>query len=226
MNERIGIVDDERDILELIDVNLKRSGFKTFLFEKGEKFLRFLENNKIDLAIIDLMLPDIDGFELIRIIKERFPNTPIIILTAKGDEIDRVVGLEIGGDDYIVKPFSIREFIARVKAVLRRSKIKEEEEIIRIENDFLIYPKKFKVFIKGEEVFLTTTEFKILLILYKRKGEVLSRDEILNELWGMEKIVIDRTIDVHIKHLRDKLKDYKDYIKNVRGVGYKFEERI
>ncbi|MBC7195321.1 MAG: response regulator transcription factor [Caldisericia bacterium] len=226
MNEKIGIVDDERDILELIDVNLKRSGFKTHLFEKGGEFLSFLENNKLDLAIIDLMLPDIDGFELIKIIKAKFSNLPIIILTARGDEVDRVVGLEIGGDDYIVKPFSIREFIARVKAVLRRSKIKEEEEIIKIEEDFLIYPKKFKVFIKGEDVVLTTTEFKILLTLYRKRGEVLSRDEILNELWGMDKIVLDRTIDVHIKHLRDKLKDYKDYIKNVRGVGYKFEERI
>lgn len=226
MNEKIGIVDDERDILELIDVNLKRSGFKTHLFEKGVEFLSFLENNKVDLAIIDLMLPDIDGFELIKIIKAKFSNLPIIILTARGDEVDRVVGLEIGGDDYIVKPFSIREFVARVKAVLRRSKIKEEEEIIKIEEDFLIYPKKFKVFIKGEDVVLTTTEFKILLTLYRRRGEVLSRDEILDELWGMDKIVLDRTIDVHIKHLRDKLKDYKDYIKNVRGVGYKFEERI
>jgi DNA-binding response OmpR family regulator len=187
--------------------------------------LKFLEKEFFDLIIVDLMLPDIDGFELIKFLKEKYPSIPVIILTAKGDEVDKVVGLEIGADDYIVKPFSIRELIARIKAVLRRSKIKEEE-VIKINEDFLIYPKNYKVFLKGEEMFLTKTEFKILLILYKNRGKVLTRDEILDELWGLDKIVIDRTIDVHIKHLRDKLKEYKDLIKNVRGVGYKFEESL
>ncbi len=225
MREKIGIVDDEKDILELIDLNLKKNGFLSYPFEKGDDLLKFLEKEFFDLIIVDLMLPDIDGFELIKFLKERYPSIPVIILTAKGDEVDKVVGLEIGADDYIVKPFSMRELIARIKAVLRRSKIKEEE-VIKIDEDFLIYPKNYKVFLKGEEIFLTKTEFKILLILYKNRGKVLSRDEILDELWGLEKIVIDRTIDVHIKHLRDKLKEYKDLIKNVRGVGYKFEENL
>jgi len=225
MREKIGIVDDEKDILELIDLNLKKNGFLSYPFEKGDDLLKFLEKESFDLIIVDLMLPDIDGFELIKFLKEKYPSIPVIILTAKGDEVDKVVGLEIGADDYIVKPFSIRELIARIKAVLRRSKIKEEE-VIKINEDFLIYPKNYKVFIKGEEIFLTKTEFKILLILYKNRGKVLTRDELLDELWGLDKIVIDRTIDVHIKHLRDKLKEYKDLIKNVRGVGYKFEESL
>lgn len=224
MNEKIGIVDDEKDILELIDVNLKNSGFKTYLFENGESAIKTLEKEDMDLMIVDLMLPDIDGFELVKIIKSKYPSIPVIILTAKGSEIDKIVGFEIGGDDYIVKPFSVRELIARVKAVLRRTKLGKEEEKIIIDENFIIYPKKFKVFINDEEINLTKTEFNILLALYKRKGEVLSREELLDILWGMDKIVIDRTIDVHIKHLRDKLKNYGDLIKNVRGVGYKFEK--
>jgi DNA-binding response OmpR family regulator len=225
MREKIGIVDDEKDILELIDLNLKKNGFLSYPFEKGDDLLKFLEKEFFDLIIVDLMLPDIDGFELIKFLKEKYPSIPVIILTAKGDEVDKVVGLEIGADDYIVKPFSIRELIARIKAVLRRSKIKDGD-LIKIDEDFLIYPKNYKVFLKGEEIFLTKTEFKILLILYKNRGKVLTRDELLDELWGLDKIVIDRTIDVHIKHLRDKLKEYKDLIKNVRGVGYKFEESL
>lgn len=224
MNEKIGIVDDEKDILELIDVNLKNSGFKTYLFENGESAIKALERENLDLMIVDLMLPDIDGFELVKLIKNKYPQTPVIILTAKGSEIDKVVGFEIGGDDYIVKPFSVRELIARVKAVLRRTKFSKEEEKVVIDENFIIYPKKYKVFINDEEINLTKTEFNILLALYERKGEVLSREELLDILWGMDKIVIDRTIDVHIKHLRDKLKKYGELIKNVRGVGYKFEK--
>lgn len=224
MKEKIGVVDDEKDILELIDINLKNLGYKTFLFENGESALKALQKENFDLMIVDLMLPDIDGFELIKLIKNKSPNLPIIILTAKGSEIDKVVGFEIGCDDYIVKPFSVRELIARVKALLRRSKLRQEEEKIVINDNFIIYPKKYEVYINNEEINLTKTEFNILLSLYNRKGEVLSRDELLDILWGMDKIVIDRTIDVHIKHLRDKLKNFGSYIKNVRGVGYKFEE--
>ena len=224
MNEKIAVVDDEIDILELIKINLKKSGYIPFIFQKGEEFLDFLEKNIVDLTIIDLMLPDMDGLEILKKIKENKKNLPVIILTAKGDEFDRVLGLEIGADDYIVKPFSIRELIARIKAVLRRvNLIEEEKDIIKIDEDFLIYPKRFEVLINNEKINLTSTEFKILLILIKNMGKVLSRDEILDKLWGIDKVVVDRTIDVHIKNLRDKLKDYKYHIKNIRGVGYKFE---
>jgi|YelNatPaOPRAMG01_1025707.scaffolds.fasta_scaffold43989_3 DNA-binding response OmpR family regulator len=224
MNEKIAVVDDEIDILELIKINLKKSGYIPFVFQKGEEFLDFLEKNIVDLTIIDLMLPDMDGLEILKKIKENKKNLPVIILTAKGDEFDRVLGLEIGADDYIVKPFSIRELIARIKAVLRRvNLIEEEKDIIKIDEDFLIYPKRFEVLINNEKINLTSTEFKILLILIKNMGKVLSRDEILDKLWGIDKVVVDRTIDVHIKNLRDKLKDYKYHIKNIRGVGYKFE---
>lgn len=224
MNEKIAVVDDEIDILELIKINLKKSGYIPFVFQKGEEFLDFLEKNIVDLTIIDLMLPDMDGLEILKKIKENKKNLPVIILTAKGTEFDRVLGLEIGADDYIVKPFSIRELIARVKAVLRRvNLIEEEKDVIKIDENFLIYPKRFEVLIDNEKINLTSTEFKILLILIKNMGKVLSRDEILDKLWGIDKVVVDRTIDVHIKNLRDKLKDYKYHIKNIRGVGYKFE---
>jgi len=224
MNEKIAVVDDEIDILELLKINLKKSGFTPYLFQKGEDILKFVEKERVDLAIIDLMLPDIDGLEILKKIKEKQKRIPVIILTAKGEEFDRVIGLEIGADDYIVKPFSIRELIARIKAVLRRVEyIEDEKEVIKIEENFIIYPKKFEVWIDNEKINLTSTEFKILLILIKKKGEVISRDEILDELWGIDKVVLDRTIDVHIKNLRDKLKNYKYHIKNIRGVGYKFE---
>lgn len=223
MREKIGVVDDERDILELIDVNLKKFGYKPKLFEDGESALKAIRSEFFDLFIVDLMLPDIDGFELIKEIKKISPNTLILILTAKGDEIDKIVGFEIGADDYIVKPFSIRELVARVKAILRRKNFGNDEKI-EIEENFIVYPKKFKVYIDNEEINLTKTEFNILLTLFTRKGEVLSRDEILDSIGGIDKVVIDRTIDVHIKHLRDKLKNFGKYIKNVRGVGYKFEK--
>jgi len=224
MNVKIAIVDDENDILELIKINLKKIGYIPYAFQKGEDILKFVEKNYVDLAIIDLMLPDIDGIEIVKKLKEIRKNLPVIILTAKGEEFDKVLGLEIGADDYIVKPFSIRELIARIRSLLRRvESVKEDKDVIKIEEDFLVYPKKFEVFIDKDKINLTSTEFKILLILIKKRGEVLSRNEILDELWGMDKVVIDRTIDVHIKNLRDKLRKFKDYIKNIRGVGYKFE---
>lgn len=225
MKEKIVIVDDEKDILELLDVNLKKNGFNTILFQNGSDFLNYFYKNSLDLVILDLMLPDIDGLEILRKIKEKDSLMPVIILTAKGEEFDRVIGLEIGADDYIVKPFSIRELIARVKTILRRVKTKNlfKENLIEIDENFKIYPNRYEVFIKDKKINLTITEFKILLLLIQKRGEVISRDDMLNYLWGIDKIVIDRTIDVHIKNLREKLGDYKFLIKNIRGVGYKIE---
>ncbi len=173
------------------------------------------------------MLPDHDGFEICKILKKdnKTSGVPIIMLTAKGEEMDKVLGLELGADDYITKPFSPRELVARVKAVLRRLERKQEKnKVISINNIIHVDMQKYKVFIKDKEIKLTTTEFNILTILAQHRGWVLSRDQLLDHLWGDEKIVVDRTIDVHIRHLREKLGKYSNVIKNIRGVGYKLEE--
>ncbi len=226
MKKLIAIVDDEPDILNLVSINLKKAGFETELFELAEDMQIFLEKKMPDLIILDLMLPDADGFDVCRKLKknDRFAAIPIIMLTAKGDETDRVLGLEFGADDYVVKPFSPRELVARVKAVLRRSKLKEEKNrIIEIGADLQIDLIKFKILVNDTEIGVTPTEFKILKLLAGRPGWVYSRNQILDHLWGNDKIVVDRTIDVHIRNLRDKLGEAGKYIKNVRGVGYKLE---
>jgi DNA-binding response OmpR family regulator len=218
------IVEDEKDISDLISFHLKKSGFSTKEFYNGNDFLLFLNKNIPDCVILDLMLPDIDGIEICKYLKKetKFASIPVIILTARGDEVDRVLGLEIGADDYITKPFSPKELVARVKAVLRRYNI--SPEIIRIGNILEVDLNKFEVYVKKEKISLTTTEFNILKILLSKKGWVFTREKILEELWKGEKAVIDRTVDVHIKNLREKLKEAGKFIKNVRGVGYKIEE--
>jgi two-component system phosphate regulon response regulator PhoB/two-component system alkaline phosphatase synthesis response regulator PhoP len=170
------------------------------------------------------MLPDSDGMEICRYMKkkEQFSSIPIIILTAKTHETDKVLGLEMGADDYVTKPFSPRELVARVKAVLRR-KERITDEVIEIGKILEILPKKFEARVEGNRLDLTTTEFRILKTLASRIGWVFSREQLLDELWGHDKVVIDRTIDVHIKHLRAKLGKAAKFIKNVRGLGYKLE---
>ncbi|MCK4359978.1 MAG: response regulator [Candidatus Cloacimonetes bacterium] len=226
MTKLIAIVDDEPDIVELIAHHLKKENYKVKEFYDGESLLSYLKTNLPDLIILDLMLPEIDGLEICRILKrdERTASIPIIMLTAKGTETDKVVGLELGADDYIVKPFSPRELIARVKAVLRRIEAKPHKTKIIKRNDLIIDLLKYKVTIKGKEINLTTTEFKLLSILAERPGWVFSRNKLLDKLWGEDKIVLDRTIDVHITQLRKKLGEYSKLIKSVRGIGYKFGE--
>ena len=223
----IYIVDDEPDILELISVNLIKEGYEVKKFTEAHPMLDFLKRKLPHLIILDLMLPDYDGLDVCKILKENknYSHIPIIMVTAKGEEVDIVLGLEFGADDYIPKPFSPRELIARVKAVLRRgsSETIEKEERIVISDILEIDPQKYEVRVKGEKVHLTTTEFSILKILVEREGWVFSREKILDLLWGDEKDVFDRTIDVHIKNLRDKLGEAGELIKNVRGVGYKLE---
>ncbi|MCM8785757.1 MAG: response regulator transcription factor [Candidatus Omnitrophica bacterium] len=220
----IALVEDEKDILNLVSYHLKKSNFNVKEFQKGEDFLNYLKNEKPDLILLDLMLPDIDGFEICKLLKrdDNFSNIPIIILTAKGDEVDKILGLEIGADDYITKPFSIKELIARVKTVLRR--YENKTSYINIGGIVKVDLNKYEVYVKEEKINLTTTEFKILQILLSKKGWVFSREKILEELWHGEKAVIDRTIDVHIKSLRGKLKEGGKFIVNVRGVGYKIQE--
>lgn len=226
MTQLITILDDEEDILELVSVNLKKSGFKTKEFTEAKPFLKYLENNLPDLIILDLMLPDLDGLDICKIIKANSKTNaiPVIMLTARTDETDKIVGLELGADDYVTKPFSPKELIARVKAVLRRSGKKQAEtKKIQINKNVYIDTEKYELYVDNIKIEITTTEFKILQILAEKRGVVFSREKILDFLWGNEKAVIDRTIDVHIKHLREKLGKYAGIIKNIRGVGYKIE---
>ena len=227
MKQLIAILDDEPDILNLVSINLEKSGFETAKFEIADELNKFLEKKIPDLIILDLMLPDADGFDVCKDLKkdERFASIPIIMLTAKGDEADRILGLEFGADDYVVKPFSPRELVARVKAVLRRGKVKEEaKKIIEIGKILRIDLQKYTVYLNDKKLNLTSTEFKIIKLLATRKGWVYSRNQILDHLWGNDKIVVDRTVDVHIRNLRTKLGPAGKYIKNIRSVGYKIEE--
>lgn len=225
MNKIIAVVDDEKDILDLLEINLKKNAFLPVLFENGSDLIKYLNQNKIlpALIILDLMLPLEDGFDICKRLKadKQYQDIPIIMLTAKDSEIDKVIGLEIGADDYLTKPFSVRELMARVKVIIKRSeKTPGENEIIKL-NNVIIYPQEYTVIMDEKKLDLTTTEFKILELLASNIDKVFSRDKILQILWGYEKAVLDRTIDVHIKHLREKLGKNGDIIKNIRGIGYK-----
>jgi two-component system phosphate regulon response regulator PhoB/two-component system alkaline phosphatase synthesis response regulator PhoP len=224
---KIAVVDDEPDILELVAINLGKAGFVTSKYEEAQPLLDSIKRELPDLIILDLMLPDADGFEVCKKLRanSQYKNIPIIMLTAKGDEMDRILGLEFGADDYVVKPFSPRELVARVKAVLRRGKYNTSDTtLIEIGNTLSIDTQKYEVKVQNEAVNLTSTEFKLLFLLAKHIGWVYTRNQILNYLWGNDKIVLDRTIDVHIRNLRDKLGVAGEMIKNVRGVGYKLEQ--
>ncbi|MBN2364476.1 response regulator transcription factor [candidate division WOR-3 bacterium] len=229
VKKKIAIVDDEPDIVELLSYSLHKENFLTESFSDGAAFIRHISENNADLIILDLMLPGYTGIEICKIIKAspEKKNIPIIMLTAKDSETDRVLGLELGADDYIVKPFSVKELIARVKAVLRRTscpqeKNKEETNLVKYK-ELVIDRDKFSIKVCGKTADLTFTEFKILEILVSKPDRVFSREVLLEKLWGSEKIVIDRTIDVHVVKIREKIGKYGKFIKAVRGVGYKFE---
>jgi len=226
MSKLVAVIDDEPDILELVCHHLEKANFRVKEFEDAESFLKSLERQTPDLIVLDLMLPDADGLEVCKHLKKepRFSSIPIIMLTAKGDETDRVLGLELGADDYITKPFSPKELVARVKAVLRRKEPQEATQRIEIGGLLAINPEKHTVLVGESRIDLTATEFRILRLLASKRGWVFSRDKILDHLWGRDKIVLDRTVDVHIKNLRDKLGAAGELIKNVRGIGYKLEE--
>jgi len=221
----IAILDDEPDIRELIALNLKKSGFAVKEFAEAKSFFRYLDTALPDALVLDLMLPDLDGLEICKQLraKTRTARLPVIMLTARAEETDKIIGLELGADDYLTKPFSPKELIARIKALLRRQEAPAEQKVLRIGKNIVLDPEKYEVLIDGAAVEMTGTEFKILQMLAEKKGIVFSRDKILDRLWGSEKAVFDRTVDVHIKHLREKMAKYAGYIKNVRGVGYKIE---
>ena len=223
----VAIVDDEEDIVNLVSHHVKREGYKVKEFHNGRDFLLFLESIVPDLVILDIMLPGIDGLEICRMLKNRSRTSsiPIIMLTAKASEADVVVGLEIGADDYIVKPFSPREMVARVKSLLRRVNTKEAKEPKLEIGPISLNSERYEVTVNGKRIDLTTTEFKILEVLIEKRGSVFTRDQLLKKkrLWGDDKLVYDRTIDVHIKNLREKLGKAGNMIKTIRGIGYKLE---
>jgi len=224
----IFIVEDEPDIAELLQLHLEKSGYRHKWFSSAKTFFDELEKLSPDLIILDLMLEDADGLEICKKIRndEKKKHIPVVMLTARAEEIDKVLGLELGADDYVTKPFSPKELMSRIKAVLRRSQKPaiSGEKLITFANILFIDCEKFQVSVKGQNIDLTTTEFKILEVLSNHPGWVFSREKILDHIWGYDKAVIDRTVDVHIRHLREKLGDAGIFIKNIRGVGYKLEE--
>jgi phosphate regulon transcriptional regulator PhoB len=226
LSDRILVVDDEKDLVELVKYNLEKEGFEVAVAYDGEGAIATGEREIPSLIVLDIMLPNIDGLEVCRRLK-RNPVTahiPIIMLTAKGEEADRVVGLELGADDYVVKPFSVRELIARVKTVLRRTGASEKpKEVLKI-GEVVIDTMKHKVKVKGKDVDLTLTEFKLLVALARRRGQVLSRNQLIDLSRGADVFVVDRTIDVHLSSLRKKLGGYGELIETVRGVGYRMKE--
>lgn len=227
LKETILVVDDETHILELIKFNLENVGYKVETAETGEAALEFCKHQVPDLIILDIMLPGIDGLEVCRILRSDISTAkvPIIMLTAKGEEMDKVTGLEIGADDYIAKPFGIRELIARIKALLRRTDSSSMEPAIITAGDLTIDTLKYEAYKNGKKLDLTLKEFELLKLLALNQGRVLSRDFLLDQVWGYEYFGETRTVDVHIRHIRQKLGDDSDdarYIETIRGVGYKF----
>jgi two-component system phosphate regulon response regulator PhoB len=227
MKEKILVVDDEKDILELIDYNLTKNGYRVKTVTSGEDALELVKENDYDLIILDLMLPGVDGFDICKMIKadKQKANIPIVMVTAKADEADKVAGFEIGADHYVTKPFSPRELLAIVKATLRRKPAKQEDEKPVIERgDLKIHVGRHEVTLRGEPVELTHLEFRILLALAKKPGWVMTRYQIVDATRGEGVSVTDRSVDVHIVSLRKKLGETNEYIETVRGVGYKFKE--
>jgi len=224
--ERILVVEDDKHIAKLLKYNLEKAGFACFTAEDGEAAVKFLSGKQVDLVILDIMLPKMDGFEACRLIKQdaKLKDIPIIMLTAKGEEVDRVVGLELGADDYVVKPFSPRELILRIKAILKRGAAQQppQEELIK-KGDLAIDIPRHKVMVSGKEIELTPMEFKLLVTLLERAGRVQPRDRLLSDVWDMHSGVYTRTVDTHIKRLREKLGKSGSLIETVRGLGYRFK---
>ena len=224
--EKILVIDDEKDIIELVRYNLEKEGFKVISAKNGEKALQLAFKEAPEMIILDLMLPGIDGLEVCRALKrnDQTSSIPIIMLTAKGGETDIVVGLELGADDYITKPFSPRVLLARVKAVLRRMEAKKEEsKVIKI-NQLTIDLTRHRATLKGKPLALTSTEFNLLTLLARNRGLVFTRDQLLDKAWKEGSFVVDRTVDVHIRRLRQKLGQASHLIETIRGVGYRFKD--
>ena len=226
MTARVLVVDDEPDLLELVRINLAQSGYTVETAASGSDALAALRRAPPDVMILDLMLPDLSGTELCARVRadQRLAALPIIMLTAKSEEIDRVVGLELGADDYVTKPFSPRELALRVRAVLRRRAPTGEEARVLEHGALRVDPDSHRASVDGREITLTAKEFQLLVALMGRPGRVMTRERLLDEVWGSDITVTSRTIDTHLKRLREKLGRAGDLIETVRGVGYRFAE--
>ena len=220
------VVDDEPDLLELVRFNLDRAGFRVETAVSGEEALARLRRSTPDLLVLDLMLPDLSGEEVCRRVRADpgLAGLPVIMLTAKSEEVDRVVGFELGADDYVTKPFSPRELVLRVKALLRRSYEGAASSAPLERGALRLDPERHRCSVKGEEVELTAKEFQLLEALMRRPGRVMTREQLLDEVWGSDIAVTSRTIDTHLKRLREKLGAEAELIETVRGLGYRFAE--
>jgi DNA-binding response OmpR family regulator len=226
MRKKILVIEDEKDIRELLTLYLKREGYDVQIAKDGETGLRKASQERFDLVLLDLMLPQLDGLEICRNLRSRPPTAdlPIIMITAKAEEADRIVGLEMGADDYITKPFSPREVMARVKAIFRRLGKPRVNEIQREYGGIALDPSKHEVTYKGKSHSLTSKEFKLLDYFLSNQGRVLSRDILLNEIWGYDYFGTTRTVDVHVAHLRHKFQILNKSLVAIKGLGYKLQE--
>ncbi|MBV9618024.1 MAG: response regulator [Verrucomicrobia bacterium] len=226
-SKRILVVEDEKDVVDLLSLNLRKAGgFVVSSASDGAAGLTKARDEKPDFVILDLMLPKMSGLEVCKILKTDAATRqiPVLMLTAKAEEIDRIVGLELGADDYVVKPFSPREVILRIKAILRRGDGKETEERLTA-GAITIDPARHQVSVNGKAVSLTSLEFKLLRTLMQRRGRVQERDRLLNEVWGYESVIDTRTVDTHVRRLREKLGKAGDIVETVRGFGYRLREK-
>ena len=225
MSHNILIIEDEPDIRKTLEYNISREGYKVVCASSLSKGKEQINSSDFSLILLDLMLPDGSGLDLCREIKsdKDKSSTPIIILTAKDDEVDKVVGFELGADDYVTKPFSVRELILRIKAILKRGESKKETlEVQRQFGELTMDIDSHEVFVNSEQIILTALEFRLLRQLVDRRGRVQSRDQLLSDVWGYSAEVTTRTVDTHIKRLREKLGTMGKYVQTIRGVGYKF----
>ena len=226
---KILVIEDDRDIAELIDYNLRQEKISCEISSNGADGLHRARRMEPDLVILDLMLPDMGGLDICKALKAdpKTKGIPVLMLTAKGEEIDRIVGFEVGADDYLTKPFSPRELILRVRAILRRLKDKQWTETIPHSfGELSMDPSKFQVKVGKAEVRLTALEFKLLHYLLINKGRVATRDSLLDHVWGYDAALTTRTVDTHIKRLREKLGKVGDYLETIRGIGYRFKEKL
>ncbi|AGX05793.1 MULTISPECIES: response regulator transcription factor [Bacillaceae] len=234
MDKKVLVVDDEQSIVTLLEYNLKQAGYEVITAMDGESGKDFALQERPDLIVLDLMLPKLNGIEVCKQLRQEKIHTPILMLTAKDDEFDKVLGLELGADDYMTKPFSPREVVARVKAILRRTQLtagqqeqaEEDSDSIRI-GGLKIFPEHYEAFFSEELLELTPKEFELLLYLAQNKGRVLTRDQLLSAVWNYDFAGDTRIVDVHVSHLREKIEENTKkpaYIKTIRGLGYKLEE--